>query len=366
MLKQLMLLQTASALALALALPASAQETTTEEARAATTEAPAPEAAPAEGAATGETAAPAGDDAAAGTTEAAPAEGAAETAAPAEGEAAATAESEAAAAEPAAPAVPAEDMTPATVVASVNGTDITLGEVAIAVRQLPAQYQQLPPDVLFGAVVDQLVQQELLAQTVTEEPASLAYAMTNQRRSILANEAAGQIVESSVTDEALQAAYDAQFASVEPQTEWRARHILVASEEEANAVTERLNAGEDFAAVAQEVSTDTGSGAQGGELGWFGPGMMVPEFEQAITGLEIGQVSAPVESQFGWHIVELEETRPQAVPTLEDVRGELEGQVQQQAIEARLTELEGQGAVTRTDPATINPTVIGDPAFIGD
>jgi peptidyl-prolyl cis-trans isomerase C len=257
-------------------------------------------------------------------------------------------------------------MTPETVVASVNGTDITLGEVALAVRQLPAQYQQLPPDVLFGAVVDQLVQQELLAQTVTEEPASLPYALANQRRSILANEGAGQVVESAVTDEALQAAYDAQFANVEPQTEWRARHILVASEEEANAVTERLNAGEDFATVAQEVSTDTGSGAQGGELGWFGPGMMVPEFEQAVTGLEVGQVSAPVESQFGWHIVELEETRPQAVPTLEDVRGELEGQVQQQAIEARLTELEGEGAVTRTDPATLNPTVIGDPAFLED
>ena len=158
----------------------------------------------------------------------------------------------------------------------------------------------------------------------------------------------------------------AQYGSVEPQTEWRARHILVASEDEAKAVKARLDAGEDFAAVAQEVSTDTGSGSQGGELGWFGPGMMVPEFETAVAGLEVGQVSDPVQSQFGWHLIELEETRPQAVPTLEDVRGDLEGQVQQQAIEARLAELESQGQVTRTDPATLNPTVIADPAFLGD
>ena len=332
MLKQLTLLQTASALALALALPAAAQEAASAETPAATTEAQVEETA------TGETAAPT-EDVDAGTTEATGS---------------------------AAPTVPAEEMTLDTVVASVNGTDITLGEVAIAVRQLPEQYQQLPLDMLFGSLVDQLVQQELLAQTVTEESATLKYQLSNQRRSLLANEAVRLIAEPAVTNEALQSAYDAQYGNVEPQTEWRARHILVASEEEAIAVKVRLSDGEDFAAVAQEVSTDTSSGAQGGELGWFGPGMMVPEFEQAVTGLEVGQVSDPVESQFGWHLVELEETRPQAAPTLEDVRGEIEGQVQQQAIEARLQELEAQGAVTRTDPATLNPTVISDPAFLGE
>ena len=332
MLKQLILMQTASALALALALPAAAQEAASAETPAATTEAQVEETA------TGETAAPT-EDVDAGTTEATGS---------------------------AAPTVPAEEMTLDTVVASVNGTDITLGEVAIAVRQLPEQYQQLPLDMLFGSLVDQLVQQELLAQTVTEESATLKYQLSNQRRSLLANEAVRLIAEPAVTNEALQSAYDAQYGNVEPQTEWRARHILVASEEEAIAVKARLSDGEDFAAVAQEVSTDTSSGAQGGELGWFGPGMMVPEFEQAVTGLEVGQVSDPVESQFGWHLVELEETRPQAAPTLEDVRGEIEGQVQQQAIEARLQELEAQGAVTRTDPATLNPTVISDPAFLGE
>ncbi|HVG47487.1 MAG TPA: peptidylprolyl isomerase [Rubellimicrobium sp.] len=338
MLKQLMLLQTASALALALALPAAAQDTATDEA-------PAAEAPAAEATAPAASEAPAADAA---------------TAAPAEGDAAATAEGATT------EAAPAQDVTRDTVVATVNGTDISVGEVLLTVQQLPPQYQQLPPDVLFGAVVDQLVQQELLAQTVTEEPAALSFALANQRRSLLANSAAGEVVQSAATDEALQAAYDAQYANVEPTTEWRARHILVASEEEANAVKERLAAGEDFAAVAQEVSTDTGSGSQGGELGWFGPGMMVPEFEQAVTGLEVRQVSDPVQSQFGWHVVELEETRPQAVPTLDDVREELSGQVQQQAIEARLAELEAQGQVTRAEPGTIDPAVLADPSLLED
>ena len=164
MLKPLLLLQTVSVLALALALPVAAQD--------ATQEAPAVE-----------------------TPEAAATEPAAD-AAPA-GEAAA----EAPATEGGATAQPATDVTRDTVVASVNGTDITVGELLIAVRQLPPQYQQLPPDVLFGAVVDQLVQQELLAQTVTEPSAAVDIALANQRRSLLANEVIGDIAGTAVSDE---------------------------------------------------------------------------------------------------------------------------------------------------------------------
>jgi len=331
MLKQLTLLTTASALALTLAWPAAAQDTTTEEA-------------------------PAGGEAAATPD--------AETTAPAaEGEAAPEGEAAAPEGEIAAPA---QDVTRDTVVASVNGTDITLGQILVAARQLPAQYQQLPPDVLFAGVTDQLIQQELLAQTVTEEPAALEIAIANQRRSILSNDAIGDIVGSAVSEEAVQAAYDAQFANVEPATEWNASHILVATQEEAQAVLDRINAGEDFAAVAQEVSTDTGSGSQGGELGWFGPGMMVPEFEQGVAGLEPGQLSAPIESQFGFHVIRLNETRPVEAPALDQVRGEIEAQLQQEAIEARLLELESSGEVTRPEPGQFDPAVLNDLSLLED
>ncbi|TNC46419.1 peptidylprolyl isomerase [Rubellimicrobium rubrum] len=327
MLKPLLLLQTVSVLALTLALPVAAQD--------ATQEAPAvetPEAATTEPAAD---AAPAGEAA---------------TEAPA-GEATAQ---------------PATDVTRDTVVASVNGTDITVGELLIAVRQLPPQYQQLPPDVLFGAVVDQLVQQELLAQTATEPSAAVDIALANQRRSLLANEVIGDIAGTAVSEEALQAAYDAQYGSMEPANEWNASHILVASEEEATAAVDRINAGEAFEDVAKEVSTDTGSGSQGGELGWFGPGMMVPEFEQGVSGLQPGQLSAPVQSQFGWHIIRLNETRPQEAPALEDVRAELEAQIQQEAIQARLSELEAAGQVTKPQPGQFDPAVLNDTSLLED
>jgi peptidyl-prolyl cis-trans isomerase C len=321
MLNQLTLLSTASALALMLALPAAAQDTTTEDAPAAGAEAP---------------------DAA--------------DAATAEGEAT----------DPAAEAAPAQDVTRDTVVASVNGTDITLGQILVAARQLPPQYQQLPPDILFAGVTDQLIQQELLAQTVTEEPATLALALANQRRSILSGEAIDTLLSTAVTDEAVQAAYDAQYADVEPATEWNASHILVATQEEAQAVIDRINAGEDFAAVAQEVSTDTGSGSQGGELGWFGPGMMVPEFEQGVAGLQPGQVSEPIQSQFGFHVIRLNETRPKEAPALDQVRGEIEAQLQQEAIEAHIAELESVGQVTRPEPGQFDPTVLNNNALLED
>ncbi|MBP1805194.1 peptidylprolyl isomerase [Rubellimicrobium aerolatum] len=314
MLKQLTLLQTASVLALALALPATAQE--------ATTEAPAPEApatdTPVEGSVTAET------------------------------------------------ATPAQDVTRDTVVATVNGTDITLGQLLVAVRQLPPQYQQLPPDVIFSGVTDQLIQQELLAETVTTPSAATEIALQNQRRSLLANEVIGDIATGAVSDEAVQAAYDAQYASAEPGTEWDASHILVVTEEEANAAIERITAGEAFEAVATELSTDTGSGAQGGALGWFTAGMMVPEFEQAVAGLEKGALSAPVQSQFGWHVIRLNDTRPTTPPTLDEVRGEIEGQLQQEAVQARLTELEGQAEVTRPAPGQFDPAVLNDATLLDD
>ena len=253
-----------------------------------------------------------------------------------------------------------------TVVASVNGSDITLGQMIIAFSQLPAQYQQLPPDVLFGGLVDQLISQQLLANSLTVVPDRVEIALANERRSLMAGELVNNIATAAVTDEALQAAYDAQYGAAVPGTEYHAAHILVATEAEAQAVAARLATGEDFATLAQELSTDTGSGANGGELGWFGLGMMVPEFEAAVVAATPGVVTAPVQSQFGWHLVLVQESRPIAPPALDDMRDELSGMLQQAAIEARVAELTAAATIVRPEDGAFDPTLITDLGLLAD
>lgn len=243
------------------------------------------------------------------------------------------------------------------VIATVNGSEITLGQMIMARTTLPQQYLSLPDDVLFNGILDQLIQQSVLAQTLGEDmPARVAIALENERRALLAATVVEDIVAGAVTDEALQKAYDETFANAEPAREWNASHILVETQEAAAALIERLNAGEAFAALAQEASSDS-SAANGGELGWFESGMMVPDFEAAVVALEVGAVSAPVQTQFGWHVVKLNETRLREVPTLADVTEELRPQVERTAVQARLDELTAAAAVERPG-AEIDPALI--------
>jgi peptidyl-prolyl cis-trans isomerase C len=268
------------------------------------------------------------------------------------------------------PAVAQDAPTRDTVVATVNGTAITLGEMIQTAAQLPPEYQQLPPDVLFQGVMDQLIQQQLLAETVTDVPDRVEISMQNVRRQLLAGEVVNRITTDAVTDESVQSAFDAAFADAVPLTEYNAAHILVATEDEALGVIARIEGGEDFAAIAQEVSLDTGSGAGGGELGWFGPGMMVPEFEQAVVALAdgggSGAISPPVQSQFGWHVVRLNETRPQVPATLDEMRPQLEDQLRGEAIQARLDELEAAATIVRPEAGAIDPAVISNLDLLGD
>lgn len=243
------------------------------------------------------------------------------------------------------------------VVATVNGIEITLGQMIMARTTLPEQYLALPDDVLFTGILDQLIQQSVLAETAGDEmPARVRISLENERRALLAASVVDDILQGAVTQEALQEAYDEAFADAEPAREWNASHILVDSEEEALELIERLEAGEEFADLAQEASSDT-SAASGGELGWFASGMMVPDFEAAVVSLEVGAVSAPVQTQFGWHVVKMNETRLRDVPTLEAVADELRPQVERAAVQARLDELTAAATIERSvddlDPALI-------------
>ncbi len=251
----------------------------------------------------------------------------------------------------------AQDTTADTVVATVGGVDITLGEMIITRAQLPQQYQSLPPDVLFTGVLDQLIQQQLLASAVEDVPERVEMSLKNERRSLLAGETINDLTIAATTDEAIQAAYEARYANAEAETEYNASHLLVETEEEAIAAKERIDGGEDFAEVAKEVSTGP-SGPNGGNLGWFGAGQMVTEFEGAVMEMEVGDVVGPVETQFGFHVILLNETRVKEAPELEQVRAQLQGEVQEAAIQEKLAELTAETEITRPEEGAFDPEVL--------
>lgn len=258
----------------------------------------------------------------------------------------------------------AEGETADTVVATVNGTKITLGQMVAMRESLPQEYNSLPDDVLFKGIFDQLIQQEVLAQSVkTLGPRQIA-TMENDKRGYISGVAVEGIVKEAVTDEALQKAYDEKFKDAKPQTEYHAAHILVATEEEAKALKDQIAGGADFAELAKAKSTDTGSGAQGGDLGWFGLGMMVKPFEDAVVAAKVGEVTGPVKTDFGYHLILVKETRIAAKPTLDQLRDELAKQVEDAAIKAKIDELSKGATITREgeglDPAILKNSKLID------
>ncbi|MFM2355740.1 MAG: hypothetical protein RLZZ528_1476 [Pseudomonadota bacterium] len=253
----------------------------------------------------------------------------------------------------------AEDPTAATVVATVNGTEITLGHMIAAREMLPEQYLQLPDDVLYNGILDQLVQQVALAAEAEKDLDERSRLdMENQRRMYLSNVVLEGVAEAAVTDEKVQALYDATVATAAAPMEYSAQHILVDKEEDAKAIIEELKAGGDFAAIAKERSTDTGSGAAGGDLGWFQASMMVEPFAKAVEAMDKGALSdVPVQSQFGWHVIKLNDTREMARPTLEEKREELVAELQKTAIEARIKDVTDAAEVVRPE-AAIDPAIL--------
>lgn len=252
-----------------------------------------------------------------------------------------------------------------TVLATVNGTTITLGHVVAMTRMLPQQYRDLPDNVLLDGLLEQLVQQEALA-TIAEQDMGLQeeLGLENERRAFLAATYLDTIGNAEISEEELQAEYDAQYGSAEAQTEYNASHILVDTEEEAQAVIEALAEGADFAELAQERSTGP-SGPNGGELGWFTPGMMVPSFEEAAFALEVGEVSDPVQTQFGWHVIVLNDTREQNPPGLEQVRSELVEGLRQARVDAAMSDVLESADIVRPE-IEIDPSVIRELDLIAE
>lgn len=246
------------------------------------------------------------------------------------------------------------------VIATVNGTDITMGHMIVVRSSLPEQYRNLPDDVLFKGILDQIIQQTVLADQEGDNlPSRVQLALENEQRAMMAAEHMDKMLESAVTEEAIKAVYDETYGGAAPEKEFDASHILVETEEEAKALVTELEAGGNFAELAKTKSTGP-SGPRGGALGWFGAGQMVPAFEEAVKVMDTGAISAPVQTQFGWHVIKLNETRTKDAPKVEDVREELEQQVRMNVVDAYIEKLTAAATVSRTAMDKIDTSQLKD------
>lgn len=213
------------------------------------------------------------------------------------------------------------------VVAMLNGEPITEADIAMAEADLDPQFGRLPEAQRRAAALSAVIDVRLFAAEAEKQ--SIDQGEDFQQRMEFLRERAlhsayiDQNVVQGITEEELRARYDQEIAKVEPQEEVRARHILVETEEEAAEIIKQLDEGADFAAIAEEKSTD-GAAAQGGDLGYFTRGRMVPEFEEAAFALEPGEHSTePVKSDFGWHVIKVEDKRMQEPPAFEQVENQI-------------------------------------------
>lgn len=278
----------------------------------------------------------------------------AETPAAPAAEAAPAADAAPAAAAPAAPATspaPAEAAAPTvttaapatgtptatTVVATVNGEAITLGQMIAMKEGMQHGAADVPDTALWDMMLDQMISQTAVSQVAAQALTPRDTAIIElDRRAYLSGAALERIAGAEPTEAELRAAYDAAFgADKTPKEEYSASHILVKTEEEAKAIADELAKGADFGKLAEEKSTDN-SGANKGDLGWFTPDMMVKPFADAVVALKKGEVSAPVQSQFGWHVIKLNDTRTQAAPEFDAIRDQLAMQVRRQKVEAEI------------------------------
>jgi peptidyl-prolyl cis-trans isomerase C len=223
----------------------------------------------------------------------------------------------------AAPAAPAPDAvtTPPKgdpVVARVGGEEIHLSDMSEAVQSLPDEVRSMPPQVLYPMLLDQMIDRKTLViaarkQGLDKDPA-VQRAIARATDQALQNALLSRDLGPSVTDAAIKARYEATVAKKSGEEEVHARHILVADEAAAKKIIEQLNHGGDFVELAKKNSTDPAA-QQGGDLGFFKKSDMVPEFANAAFALQPGQITqAPVHTQFGWHIIKVEEKRTAPAP----------------------------------------------------
>ncbi|HVC29107.1 MAG TPA: peptidylprolyl isomerase [Gammaproteobacteria bacterium] len=247
-----------------------------------------------------------------------------------------------------------------TVLATVNGVPITNDMFRAYVRSLAGgQEPQLDPQ-KHALVLNRLIDMQVLAQQaeksdLTKDPKVVAD-LKIQKTGLMANQLVQQyLAQHPITDDQIKAEYS-QRTKTMPGTEYRARHILVANEKQAKDIINQLNHGANFATLAKKYSTD-GSKTQGGELGWFSPDQMVPAFSQAVAQLKKGEYTKqPVHTQFGWHVIQLEDTRSMPPPSLASVQEQLKNTLEGKEVEAYVDQLRKSAKVDMPTPSASTKT----------
>lgn len=234
-------------------------------------------------------------------------------------------------------------------VAVVNGMVIDKDTLDAYSKQRNASRPDTGPEDT-RAALDELISREIiyqdaLAKGLDKKPDIVAE-LENQKRNILANMVIRQHIESNpITDEAMQKEYESSIGSVTAK-EYKARHVLVKTEDEAKAIVANLDKGGDFAKIAKEKSVDTGSGQNGGDLGWFDPKQMVKPFADAVTSMEKGTYTkTPVQSQFGWHVILAEDSRDVPPPEFDKVKENVRGMLHNKQINAYMEALKAKAKV---------------------
>lgn len=257
--------------------------------------------------------------------------------------------------EEAAPADPAT-----TVVARLNGEDITEADLQLAAQDLRETLMQIPAEQRLTVLLNGIIEMRLMAQAA--EAAKLTDDVEVNRRVEFMHDRALQAeylkanVIDAITDESVQALYDAEVAAFVPEEQVRASHILVDSEEAAKAIIAELDGGADFATIAKERSLDLGSGANGGDLDFFVKSRMVPPFADAAFALDVGSYTkTPVQSEFGWHVILVTDKRMSSPPTFEERRTALREQVARQLFTAQVEKLRDAAEIEVLLPTTETP-----------
>jgi peptidyl-prolyl cis-trans isomerase C len=254
----------------------------------------------------------------------------------------------------AAAAPAAAPVDPNAVVATVNGEKLTEADLGLAEGELSQQFSQLPPEqrraaALSAAIEIRVMAAQAVATGLDKDPEFQRRMAFLQQRA-LHGEMVEKGVVDKVTDAEVRARYDQEIANTPPANEVHARHILVKTKEEAEAIIKQLDGGADFQKLANEHTSDPSGKTNGGDLGWFGPGQMVPEFDKAVLALEVGKYTKePVQSQFGWHVIKLEDKRAKQPPAFEEVKDQAKQAVIRDKYFALVKQLRGAAKVEISD-----------------